>query len=207
MTPLRGLYAITSDALGHSRDLLVGLVAEAIAGGAIAIQYRDKDREPHLRKANAKALANLCRVRGVPLIINDDPSLAADIGADGVHIGCGDASIVEARRIVGDRSIVGVTCSNSMERAIAAADAGASYIAIGRFFPWRTKPDAPAASIELLQAVRARVRVPICAIGGIAPAHVDELLAAGADLVAAIDGVFGAVDVRTAAAAYAACFS
>ncbi len=204
---LRGLYAITSEAICRSRELLVGSVAEAIAGGAAMIQYRDKLSDRDRRLANASALVELCRARAVPLIVNDDPSVATESGADGVHIGRADASFDEARRICGDRKIVGVTCSNSMERAMAAAQAGATYIAIGRFYPSLTKPEAPEATLDLLRSVRARVPSPICAIGGITPDRVPELIDAGADLVAAIEGVFGAPDVRTAAAAYAAHFS
>jgi thiamine-phosphate pyrophosphorylase len=207
MTVLRGLYAITSDAVCHSRELLLGSVAEAIAGGAAMIQYRDKHASPETRQANARALAEFCGVRSVPLIINDDPQLAVEVDADGVHVGRADASLAAVRRICGARRIIGATCSNSLEHAIAAAQAGASYLAIGRFYPSRTKPDAPEASLELLREVRSRVKVPICAIGGVTPDRVPELLDAGADLVAAIEGVFGAHDVRGAAAAYAAHFS
>lgn len=203
----RGLYAITSDAICRSRELLLASVAEAIAGGAVMIQYRDKLSGASTRLANARALALLCRTRAVPLIVNDDPSLAADIGADGVHVGRADASLGEARRICGADRIIGMTCSNSLDRATAAANAGASYIAIGRFYPSRTKPDAPPATLELLRTVRAKVSVPICAIGGITPDRVPELLEGGAGLIAAIDGVFGARDVRAAAAAYARQFS
>jgi thiamine-phosphate pyrophosphorylase len=206
VTVLRGLYAITSDTICRSRELLLGCVAEAIAGGATLIQYRDKISSPAERLDHGKALAQLCRTRAVPLIVNDDPSLAADIDADGVHIGSADASIADARRICGPRKLIGVTCSNSLERALAAAGAGASYIALGRFYPSRTKPDAPQATLELLKAVRAQVRTPICAIGGVLPEHVPALLTAGADLVAAIDGVFAAADTRAAAAAYALAF-
>lgn len=204
---LSGLYAVTSDRICRSRALLLGSVAEAIAGGATMIQYRDKSSTPSDRLELAKALAQLCRTRGVPLIVNDDPVLAAEAGADGVHLGQADASLTEARRTCSGARILGVTCSNSVERAIAAADAGATYIAIGRFFPSRTKPDAPPATLDLLRSIRHRLRLPICAIGGITPERVPELVEAGADLVAAVDGVFGAGDVRAAAAAYAAHFS
>ncbi|HZP12096.1 MAG TPA: thiamine phosphate synthase [Nevskiaceae bacterium] len=207
MMQLRGLYAITSDAICRSRELLVGSVAEAIAGGATLIQYRDKVSAPADRLANAKALAQLCRTRAVPLIVNDDPSIAVESGADGVHLGRADASLAQARQICGDRKIIGVTCANSLERALAAAQASASYVAIGRFYPSRTKPDAPQATLDLLRSVRAGVAGPICAIGGITPDRVPELIDAGADCVAAIEGVFGTPDVRSAAAAYAAHFS
>jgi len=207
MTQLRGLYAITSDAICRSPERLVGSVAEAIAGGAALIQYRDKVSDLAQRRANAIALVELCRARAVPLIVNDDPWIADESGADGVHLGRADASLQEARQICGDHTIIGVTCANALDRALAAARAGASYVAIGRFYPSRTKPDAPEATLDLLRSVRAQLRLPICAIGGVTPDRVRQLIDAGADCVAAIEGVFGKPDVRAAAAAYAAHFA
>jgi thiamine-phosphate pyrophosphorylase len=203
---LRGLYAITSEALGRDPDRLAAGVRAALAGGARLIQYRDKRRDAPARRQAAEALLALCRERGAALIVNDDVELARAVGADGVHLGAADVPVREARRRLGDGALIGVSCSNRLERAVAAAEDGASYVAFGRFFASRTKPDAPPAELGVLRAARARLRLPICAIGGITPANGAKLIEAGADLIAAVDGVFGAPDIEAAARAYARLF-
>ena len=203
---LRGLYAITSADLCRQPPLLAAAVAAALTGGARLIQYRDKENAGATREAVARELLVLCRARGARLIINDDVALASRIGADGVHLGAGDLPLAEARRRLGDAAIIGVSCANRLERAVAAQAGGASYVAFGRFFASRTKPDAPQAELSLLREARAALRVPTCAIGGVTPDHVPALLGAGADLVAAVEGVFGAIDVAAAARAYARHF-
>ena len=203
---LRGLYAVTSAALCREPARLAAAVAAALGGGARLIQYRDKDSAAATRTAIARELLVLCRARGARLIINDDAALAAAIGADGVHLGASDLPLRDARRRLGDAAIIGVSCSNRLERAVAAQDQGASYVAFGRFFPSRTKPEAPGAELSLLQQARRTLRIPLCAIGGITPDHAPAVIAAGADLVAAVEGVFGAPDVTGAARAYARLF-
>ena len=205
-TSLGGLYAVTSEALCRSPELLLAAVENALAGGAQLIQYRDKLNPEAMRERNARALRDLCRGNGARLIINDDAELAARVGADGVHIGQADLSLEQARAKVGDRAIIGVSCANSIARAVSAAAGGADYVAFGRFFASRTKPDAPPATIDLLRQARARLSIPICAIGGITAHNAAPLIAAGADLIAAVEGVFATVDVRRAAAAYSALF-
>ena len=202
---LRGLYAITPDALCREPARLQAAVAAALRGGAALVQYRDKSggRE---RRRNAEMILGLCRAHGARFIVNDDVDLACAIGADGVHLGARDAPVQEALERLGATALVGVSCANRLERALAAQDQGASYVAFGRFFPSRTKPGAPQAELPLLATARATLRVPICAIGGITAERAPEVVAAGADLVAAVEGVFAAPDVETAARAYAALF-
>jgi len=203
---LRGLYAVTSAELCRQPPRLAAAVAAALTGGARLIQYRDKENSAKDREAMARELLVLCRARGALLIINDDVALAQRIGADGVHLGAADLPLREARRRLGEQALIGVSCANRLERAIAAQDEGASYVAFGRFFPSRTKPEAPAANLALLHEARAALRIPICAIGGITPHNGAAVIAAGADLVAAVDGVFGTLDVAAAARAYARLF-
>lgn len=203
---LRGLYAITSESICSSPELLVAAVEEALAGGAALIQYRDKRNDAGTRERNAHALLGLCHEHGAWLIINDDVEVADHVGADGVHLGKSDAPLEHARRVLGADALIGVSCANSLERASAAAASGASYVAFGRFFASRTKPDAPPADVGLLRQARARLTIPICAIGGLTALNAAPVLAAGADLIAAVDGVFGAPDIQQACAAYAALF-
>ena len=207
MTPIprRGLYAITSAADTDPARLAVRVRA-AIDGGAAMIQYRAKDRTDDERHTAATLLLDLCWARRVPLIVNDDPALAADVGADGVHVGRDDGDVRSARRIVGDRCIVGVSCYDRLDLALAAAGEGASYVAFGSFFASPTKPHAVPAPIRLLSDAQEKVDLPIAVIGGITERNGAALIDAGADFIAAIDGVFGGEDVEHAARGYAALF-
>jgi thiamine-phosphate pyrophosphorylase len=199
--PQRGLYAISD---GPRPDLLRACAA-ALRGGASLLQYRDKTTDPHRRREEALALAELCRAYDVPLIINDDVELASEIGA-GVHLGAADADLHTARRRLGTTAILGASCYDSLERAREAAAAGADYLAFGAFFPSPTKPQARRATLELLRAARALAR-PLVAIGGITVENAPAVIEAGADLVAVISGVFGAADVEAAARRYARLFT
>ena len=208
-TALRGLYAITSAGLGADRARLLAAAEAAVRGGAALLQFRDKTDDAAGRRASARALAELCRAHGARLIINDDVALALDCGADGVHLGAADAPLARARAALGPRAILGASCGPWLERARAAAAAGADYLAFGRFFPSRTKPDAPPATLELLRQARAQWSLPLCAIGGVTPANAPALIAAGADMIAAVEGVFGDMEpasVETAARAYKRLF-
>lgn len=201
---LRGLYAITD---GRALPALLTAVQAAIRGGARVIQYRDKTRDGPRRQTEARALLELCRGHGVPLIINDDVELAAALAADGVHLGRVDGDIAAARVRLGPRAIIGASCYDSLSRAIAAAQAGADYVAFGSFFPSLSKPAAPRAPLELLGQARQQLGVPVCAIGGITPENGATLLAAGADMLAVISGLFAANDVLNTARAYAGLFA
>lgn len=194
----RGLYAITDSNLLTSEQL-VPAVAEAIAGGAIMVQYRDKSGDEGKRLWEAQDLVHLCRPLGVPLIINDDIELALKVGADGVHLGKDDIPLAEARELLGVESIIGVSCYNQLENASEAEAAGADYVAFGRFFTSGTKPQAVQADPKLLELARVVLNVPIVAIGGITADNGGQLVAAGADMLAVIDGIFGQQDIRAAA--------
>jgi len=202
---LCGLYAITDSALLPG-ERLVAAVAQAIQGGAQLIQYRDKGSDRDQRRWEASDLLNLCRSLDVPLIINDDVELARAVGADGVHLGANDVSLAEARSLLGETAIIGVSCYDQLERALEAQAAGADYAAFGRFFASATKPGAVGAPAELLARARSRLTLPIVAIGGITAENGAALVDAGADMLAAVHGVFGQTDVTAAAARYAVLF-
>lgn len=208
-SPLRGLYAITSTALCSDRTRLLAGVRAALRGGAVLIQYRNKPADAAQRRADARALATCCHDYGARLIVNDDAELAHAAGADGVHLGAADGALTQARAQLGPQAIIGASCAGSVPRAQAALTAGASYVAFGRFFVSQTKPDAPPAAVEWLAEARAAVSAPICAIGGVTPDNGALLLAAGADLLAAVDGVFGDTTpdvIERRARAYCALF-
>jgi len=200
-TKLSGLYVITDDHL--SGNELILHVRQALEGGAHLVQYRNKTKQTSIKEMTARSLLELCREYHVPLLINDDVELAVTIGADGVHLGQSDVKLLEARRLLGAKAIIGVTCHASLELAKQAEKNGASYVAFGRFFASHTKPDASPASINLLTTAKQQLSIPICAIGGITPDNAPTLVGAGADMLAVIHGVFGQENIKEAANHYA----
>lgn len=204
--PARGLYAITSAAICRDQVTLLAAAAQAIRGGAVLLQYRDKVNDLLTRRRQAQALQALCREAGVPLILNDGPAEeVAALGLDGLHLGENDGAVAAARQRCPD-ALIGATCGHSLERAQAAEAAGASYAAFGAFYASATKPLAPRAPLDLLTAARSALQIPLCAIGGITPDNAAPLIAAGAHYIAAVEGVFGAGDIEAAARAYARLF-
>lgn len=193
----RGLYVLTDAALIPDAEL-ADRVRAAILGGASAVQYRDKRRDPGGHRQRARALRVVTRELGALLIVNDDPRLAAAVDADGVHLGRDDPDIERARAIVGDRAI-GVSCYDDFDRAMAAERGGADYVAFGSFYPTTTKSDTVAASPDLLRRARRELNIPVVAIGGITPENGAALIAAGADALAVVSAVFAAGDPRQAA--------
>ena len=186
---LRGLYAITDSQLLAGRFL--SHVEAALEGGVCLLQYRDKSDDAARRLREAEGLMKLCERYGTQLLINDDAELAARLGV-GVHLGQTDGPLTPARALLGRQAIIGSTCHAQLDLARQAASEGASYVAFGRFFNSVTKPGAPAADTALLDQARARIKLPICVIGGITLDNAAPLVAHGADLLAVIHGLFGA---------------
>ena len=186
---LRGLYAITDS------QLLAGkwmpYIEAALDGGLTLLQYRDKSSDEARRLREAEALRDLCARYNAHLIINDDAELAARLGV-GVHLGQTDGPLTPARALLGRQAIIGSTCHSQIELGEQAAKEGASYVAFGRFFNSSTKPGAPTATLDVLDEARARIKLPICAIGGITLDNAAPLVDHGADLLAVVHGLFGA---------------
>jgi len=201
--PRRGLYAITPDDSDTSR--LLARVEAVLQAGTAWLQYRNKAASDDLRAEQALALQPLCHTYSVPLIINDDWALAAAIGAAGAHLGENDGELALARHELGEDALLGASCYDDPRLARQAVAAGANYVAFGAFFPSPTKPNARRATLELLRDA-ATLGVPRVAIGGITPDNAQPLVAAGADLLAVISGVFDAPDPAAAVRAYLSCF-
>ncbi|KRW62774.1 thiamine phosphate synthase [Pseudomonas sp. TTU2014-080ASC] len=204
---LRGLYAITDTQLLSGR--LIPYVEAALKGGARLLQYRDKSSEDARRLREAETLRELCERYGAKLIINDDAELAARLGV-GLHLGQGDGSLSVARALLGRQAIIGSTCHSQMELADAAVQEGANYVAFGRFFNSNTKPGAPSASLELLDEARARLSLPIVAIGGVTLENAPQLIAHGASMLAVVQGLFAAdtaAEVERRAEAFSQLFA
>jgi thiamine-phosphate pyrophosphorylase len=206
---LRGLYVITpanSPSQVASSQKLLKDVELALMGGARLVQYRDKTQDGARRLAEAEQLLALCHQYNALFIVNDDVELAAAIQAHGVHLGSEDAPVAQARRRLGERAIIGASCYNRLDLAFQARRQGVDYVAFGRFFPSRTKPEAVSADIALLHEAKMQLHLPIVAIGGITAQNGAQLIAAGADMLAVVDAVFVQEDILAAARQLAGCF-
>jgi thiamine-phosphate pyrophosphorylase len=184
------LYLITpprlDDLAAFGRDLAHALDA----GDVAALQVRLKGVDDAIIAAAADVLTPIAHARGVAVILNDRPDLAAKLGCDGVHVGQDDASYAEARRLVGPQRMVGVTCHDSRHLAMEAAEAGADYVAFGAMFPTTTKDAPTRAELEILSDWQEIMQTPCVAIGGITADNAHRVAAAGADFLAVSAGVW-----------------
>lgn len=194
---IKGLYAITPDEPDTAE--LLRKVRLVLLGGARVLQYRNKAAAAAMRLEQAHALRELTHEFSVPLVINDDAVLAQQAAADGVHLGGADGSVAAARAVLGKGRIIGVSCYNRLALAHEAVRQGADYVAFGSFFASTVKPEAVAATPDLLRQARRELAVPLVAIGGITPQNGALLLDAGADALAVISAVFSAPDIQQAA--------
>ena len=197
--PLSRLYLITpprlDDLAGFGRTLAHALDA----GDVAALQIRLKDQPDDIIAAAVDVLMPIAAARDVAVILNDRPDLAASLGCDGVHVGQSDMPLAQARRIMGNDRMVGVTCHDSLHLAMEAAEGGADYVAFGAFFPTTTKHATTHAEPDLLTGWQLDMVIPCVAIGGITVATARQLAAAGADFLAVSAGVWGHADGPAAA--------
>ena len=183
------LYLITPPQFeaGAFADIL----AAALDGGDVAcVQLRLKETEDNDIRAAAERLMPVCHARDVAFIVNDRPDLAADCGADGAHIGADDGEYGDARRLLHDDAILGVSCYDSRHLAMEASEAGADYVAFGAFFPSQSKIPRSRATPEILAWWRELTVVQSVAIGGITAENCAPLVKAGADFLAVIAAVW-----------------
>ena len=206
-TKIQGLYAITDPCLIPAEKLIAS-VTQAILGGARVIQYRNKSASKTIQYQEAGQLSSLCKQHEVCFIINDDAQLAKAVDADGVHVGKEDGKIADARKCLGKQAIIGVSCYNQLENAQHSIAQGADYVAFGRFFPSRTKPEAVQADLQLLKEASQQLSVPIVAIGGINRDNAQQLIHYGADSVAVINDLFhNTQDIYQSAKIYQTLFN
>jgi thiamine-phosphate pyrophosphorylase len=208
MAAISGLYAVTPET-GDSavqQDRLFASVALVLEGGASILQYRCKNPDFTFRLSQARRLKMLCQQHSVSFIVNDDVELAAQVQADGVHLGREDAEISTARARLGRSTLIGASCYDDLGRAGTAVTAGADYLAFGSFFRSSVKPGAVRPSLDLLTQARRRWRLPLVAIGGITPENAPKVIEAGADAVAVITAIFSSSDPRESARSIARLF-
>jgi thiamine-phosphate pyrophosphorylase len=192
------VYLVLDRLFVGQRDLLATLEA-ALAGGVTMVQLRDKQAPRPLFRDQARRIQALLRPAGVPLIINDRVDVAAEIGADGVHVGQDDMPAAEARRLLGPDAIVGLSVSRANECA-GIDPMLVDYVGLGPVFPTDTKPDTPPAlGVGGIRALRPRLAVPVVAIGGIGGGNAAGIVGAGADGVAVVSSVCAAPDPEAAA--------
>ena len=182
---IKGVYLITDQG-----DRLAERVQNALSGGITAVQYRNKQINDPGRFNLGMEIKELCARAKVPFIVNDDPELALELDADGLHLGQDDADPAEARRLLGPGKIIGVSTHNLVE-ALRAESAGADYIGLGAMYPTTSKEIQHLPGIDVLTKVRAGIRIPVIAIGGINRDNAVPLIDSGADAVAVISAVLG----------------
>ncbi len=201
---IRGLYAVTPDEA--DTDLLLAKVEAALQGGISMLQYRNKLADHKLQTQQARAILPLCRQYQVPFIINDSVKLCLTLDADGVHIGAEDGNLTEIRTRIGKYKILGASCYDRFDLALAAQRAGVDYVAFGACFASSTKPNAPVANLSLFDQARTQLTIPAVAIGGITLTNAAQVIAAGADSLAVINAIFNATDVKSSTEQFAQLF-
>jgi thiamine-phosphate pyrophosphorylase len=192
---MRGFYFITDGMNSTKTDLEA--VKEALDGGASLIQYRDKERSPEEKIPLARKLRLMCSGRAI-FIINDDVEVAAECDAYGIHLGQDDISLKTARYLLGGDKLIGMTVHN-VEQAIKADKGGADYVAISPIFATGTKSNAgEPVGLQMIRDVKAAVKMPVAAIGGINESNVDSVISSGADMVCAISATAHKQDIKSA---------
>jgi len=201
LAPTCRLYLITPSAIPDLGAFGEALRAALGAGDVAALQVRVKPAAQDEVARTVEAILPIAHGAGAAVILNDRPDLAKQWGCDGVHVGQTDASVAEARRILGRDGMVGATCHDSRHLAMEAAEAGADYVAFGAFFPTETKATVHRPDPDILAIWQETMEIPCVAIGGITPANCAPLVQAGADFLAVSAGVWAHPEGPAAAVA------
>ena len=194
------LYAILDLGYVAAEDAVIKTQA-LLAGGADLLQLRAKGVDREMVREVALKLLPICRETEVPFILNDDPQLAAELDADGVHIGQDDGSLADARAIVGEGKLIGRS-THSLDQARGALEEGFDYIGFGPLFPTPTKEGRPGIGTQDIVQMEQEVgsNIPAFCIGGIKRDNLDEVLTAGAKRVVIVSDLLTAEDTQAATA-------
>ena len=182
------LYAVT-DRSWTGEKSLYEQVEQTLKGGTTIVQLREKELSYEDFLQEGKEIQKLCKEYDVPFVINDNVELAKELDADGVHIGQDDMTISDARKIIGNDKILGVSVQ-TVEDAIYAEKEGADYLGVGAVFSTSTKLDAVDVSYQMLKEICAAVKIPVVAIGGINKNNILDLQNSGICGVAVISAIF-----------------
>lgn len=191
------LYAVT-DRGWLNGDTLYHQVEQAIQGGVTFVQLREKELDEDQFLEEAKEIQGLCRRYHVPFVINDNVKIAAQIDADGVHVGQSDMAAGDVRKKLGPDKIIGVS-AQTVEQALLAQKMGADYLGVGAVFHTGSKADADDVSHDTLRAICEAVDIPVIAIGGIGTQNVMQLSGSGICGIAVISALFAQPDIKAAA--------
>jgi len=191
------LYAVTDRTWLKGRTL-ADVVEEAIKAGVTFLQLREKNLEYDAFLQLAREIKCVTDKYKIPYVINDNVQVAMAAGADGVHVGQGDMSPKDVRKIIGPDKILGVS-AQTVEQAVLAEESGADYIGVGSVFPTSTKLDAEAVSLETLKEICKAVSIPVVAIGGINKDNAIKLAGSGIDGIAVVSAIFAREDIASAA--------
>ena len=191
------LYAVTDRSWLGSRTL-AQQVEESLAGGATMIQLREKGMGREELRREALEIREVCQKYDVPFLINDAADLAAEVGADGVHVGQQDMSPRQARAILGPNGIVGVS-AHTVEEARAAQAEGADYLGVGAVFATGTKENTTPVDYDTLKEICAAVDIPVVAIGGVGLNNLGSLEGSGIQGVAVVSALYAQPDIQAAA--------
>jgi thiamine-phosphate pyrophosphorylase len=186
------------EARPHGEDPEAMLNA-AMAAGAGMVELRDRDHPKPVIERAGRTFRRLANTYSALFIVNDDPHLAVELRADGVHVGQEDIAPAEARKIVGPNAIIGLS-THSREQIEAAAEQPVDYISVGPIWETPTKEGRPATGLELIRTAAETAKRPWFAIGGIDDSNVGEVVEAGAERVCVVRAIRDASDPRAAAA-------
>lgn len=190
------LYAVT-DRTWLGKNRLEDQVEEIIKAGATFVQLREKNMPLEEFIEEGKKIKKITDKYKIPFVINDNIEAAIKVRADGVHVGQSDRDAGDARALIGEDKILGVSVQN-VEQALLAEKQGADYLGVGAVFSTSTKDDADSVAHEMLKAICSAVNIPVVAIGGISEINIMELAGTGIDGVAVISAIFARQDVSSA---------
>lgn len=191
------LYFIT-DSTPYNEEEFLERVEKALSGGVTIMQLREKDRTTREYISLAEKVHSIAQKYKVPLIIDDRTDVALAVGAEGVHLGQSDMPIDTARKIVGDKMIIGAT-TKTVEQALKACKNGADYLGVGAIYPTTTKVKTVLTSVDTLKDIVKAVSVPVNAIGGLNKDNIDVLKGSGISGICAVSAIMKADDPQTAA--------
>ncbi len=192
------LYAVTDRYWLNGRTL-TQVVKESLDGGVTFLQLREKELGDQEFLQEARDIQKLCKEYHIPFVINDNVEIAAEIDADGVHVGQSDMETGRVRQILGPDKIIGVS-AQTVEQAILAEQRGADYLGVGAVFPTGSKADADDVSMETLAAICNAVSIPVVAIGGISQQNVTQLAGSGICGIAVISAIYAQENITEASA-------